>query len=114
MRSLNKAKKMIGAVPVTVGVDGKRWRRVRSLSASGPTDRHFVLETKPDGSATVRFGDGVHGASPNKGLRIDVTFGRGAAAIRIGLRRERKGNQTEDQSLWTSIRNRTKAISFSR
>ena len=56
--------------PVTVRVDGKRWRRVLTLSASGSADLHFVVETKPNGSSTVRFGDGVHGASPSKALKV--------------------------------------------
>jgi len=99
--------------PVTVRVDGKRWRRVLTLSASDSTDHHFVVETKPDGSTTVRFGDGVHGASPSKALKVDVSFGTGAGAIRIGLRRFRTtGFRTRDQELWSSIRNRTSAIVF--
>jgi hypothetical protein len=61
----------------------------------------------------VRFGDGVHGASPSKALKVEVTFGTGAGAIRIGLRRSRTtGSRTRDQALWSSIRNRTSAIVF--
>lgn len=60
---------------VTVRVDGKRWRRVLTLLASAPTDHHFLVETQPNGSTTVRFGDGVHGASPSKALKVDATFG---------------------------------------
>jgi hypothetical protein len=99
--------------PVTVRVDGKRWRRVLTLTASGSADFHFVVETKPNGSTTVLFGDGIHGASPSKALKVDVTFGSGAGAIRIGLRRSRTtGSKTRDQALWSSIRNRTSAIVF--
>src|SRR5262245_51499392 len=99
--------------PVTVRVDGKRWRRVLTFSASGSTDHHFLVETKPNGSTTVRFGDGIHGASPGKALTVDATFGTGAGAIRIGLRRSRTtGSKTRDQALWSSIRNRTSAIVF--
>jgi hypothetical protein len=98
---------------VTVRIDGKRWRRVLTLSASGSTDHDFVLETKPNGSTTVRFGDGIHGASPGKALKVDATFGTGAGAIRMGLRRSRTtGSPTRDQALWVSIRNRTLAIDF--
>jgi hypothetical protein len=99
--------------PVTVRVDGKRWRRVLTFSASGSTDHHFLVETKPNGSTTVRFGDGIHGASPGKALTVVATFGTGAGAIRIGLRRSRTtGSRTRDQALWVSIRNHAKAISF--
>jgi hypothetical protein len=61
---------------VTVRVDGKRWRRVLSFSDSGSADHHFLLETKPNGSTTVRFGDGVHGASPRKALKVDAILGQ--------------------------------------
>jgi len=67
---------------VTVRVDGKRWRRVPTLSASRPADQHFFVEIKRNGSTTVRFGDGVHGASPNKTSKMELTFGTGAGAIR--------------------------------
>ncbi len=98
---------------VTVRVDGKRWRRVLTLLASAPTDHHFLVETQPNGSTTVRFGDGVHGASPSKALKVDATFGTGAGAIRIGLRRSRtKGSRTSDQALWSLVRNRTLAIAL--
>jgi len=35
---------------------------VVSLEKSGPEDRHFVATTDTNGSSTVRFGDGEHGA----------------------------------------------------
>ena len=48
-----------------------------------------------------------------KALKVDATFGTGAGAIRIGLRRSRTtGSRTRNQALWVSIRNRTKVISF--
>ena len=99
--------------PVTVRVDGKRWRRVPTLSTSRPTDQHFLVEIKRNGSTTLRFGDGVHGASPSKASKMELTFGTGAGAIRIGLRRSRATHSiTTDQALWSAIRNRTRAIDF--
>jgi hypothetical protein len=55
----------------------------------------------------------TNGASPSKALKVEVTFGTGAGAMRIGLRRSRTtGSRTRDQALWSSIRNRTSAIVF--
>ena len=114
MRSSKQNRKKAEPVPmdVTVRVDGKRWRRVLNLSASGPADRHFLLKTEPNGSTTVQFGDGVHGASASKAMKVDVTFRARADAVRIGLRRSATPH-TKDQVLWSAIRNRTQAICFS-
>ncbi len=97
---------------VTVKIDGKRWRRVLTLSRSGPTERHFVLETDHAGCTTVRFGDGVHGASASCAARVDVTVKTDEDPIQISLRRSAV-TPTEDQTLWVTIRNRTNAIAFS-
>jgi hypothetical protein len=53
------------ATKAGVVVAGESWRHVESLLESGPNDRHFVAIGGDDGSVTVRFGDGVHGARPS-------------------------------------------------
>ena len=45
-----KRTKKADPVHVIVKVDGRRWRRVLSLSGSRSDDRHYVLETRPNGS----------------------------------------------------------------
>lgn len=53
-----------GNAPVlsaTVTVDGNRWTAVQDFDASGPTDRHYVLD-RVDG--VIRFGDGRTGRIP--------------------------------------------------
>jgi hypothetical protein len=79
MRNAKQKQKRDDPVPVdiTVRVDGKRWRRVLTLSASGPTDRVYVVKTDPDGSTTVRFGDGVNGAALPIGAYVAVTYRHG-------------------------------------
>src|SRR5262245_62208987 len=72
-----KRTKKADPVHVVVKVDGRRWRRVRSLSGSRSDDRHYVLETRPNGSATVQFGDGGHGASERKASKVEITYGTG-------------------------------------
>src|SRR5262249_16389183 len=61
-----KRTKKADPVHVIVKVDGRRWRRVLSLSGSRSHARHYVLETRPNGPATVQFGDGAHGALASK------------------------------------------------
>ena len=43
-------------------LDNEVWHRVPSLANSSPEDRHFVLNTDENGTTTLRFGDGIHGA----------------------------------------------------
>jgi len=49
-------------ISIELQIDGEAWHRVASLEKSGPDDRHFVLTTDENGTTTVRFGDGEHGA----------------------------------------------------
>ena len=54
-------------VEAEVAVDGERWTEVADFDASGPTDRHYVLDAA---SGVVRFGDGVSGAMPDPDARV--------------------------------------------
>jgi predicted phage baseplate assembly protein len=54
-------------VEAEVSVDSERWTAVPDFDASGPTDRHYVLDAA-DG--TVQFGDGVDGAMPDPDARV--------------------------------------------
>jgi len=108
-----KRNKKADPVHVVVKVDGRRWRQVLSLSGSRSDDRHYVLETRPNGSATVQFGDGAHGASASKASRVEITYrtgGGGAGNVRLCLRRTAR--PTRDLALWVAIRNRTHAVNF--
>jgi hypothetical protein len=108
-----KRTKKVDSVRVVVQVDGRRWRRVLSLSRSKSDDRHYVLETEPNGSATVRFGDGVHGASASEALRVEITYRTGtggAGDVRLNLCRAAR--PTRDLALWAAIHNRTHAVKF--
>src|SRR5262249_31503261 len=96
-----KRTKKADPVHVVVKVDGRRWRRVPSLSGSRSDDRHCVLETRPNGSATVQFGDGAPGASASKASRVEITYrtgGGGAGNVRLCLRRTAR--PTRDLALW--------------
>src|SRR5262249_22095841 len=100
-------------VHVVVKVDGRRWRQVLSLSGSRSDDRHYVLETRPNGSATVQFGDGAHGASASKASRVEITYrtgGGGAGNVRLCLRRT--ATPPRDLVLGVAIRTRTHAVNF--
>jgi hypothetical protein len=57
------------SIVITVTEPGgtTRWQQVDSLGASGPADRHFVVQRDASGSATVLFGDGINGMIPPRG-----------------------------------------------
>src|SRR5262249_18399147 len=51
-----------------------RWREAPHLFASGPADRHYVIERS---LGLVRFGDGTNGRVPPAGGRIVATYDAG-------------------------------------
>jgi hypothetical protein len=67
------------AVPVVTLTDseGNGWTPQPDLLSSGSGDRHFVVEVEQDGTASLRFGDGEHGALPDPGLTFTATYGVG-------------------------------------
>ncbi len=57
--------------------DGRHWRPVRDLLASGPFHPELVAEVGNDSVAQLRFGDGEYGLRPRAALVLDMTFRRG-------------------------------------
>jgi predicted phage baseplate assembly protein len=57
------------------------WRVRHDLLGSGATSRDFVVETGDDGSARLRFGDGVNGTRPDAGTSFTAHYrvGNGSA-----------------------------------
>lgn len=47
---------------LTVRVNGVAWREVPSLYLAGPHDEAYIVRLNDDSSATIQFGDGMHGA----------------------------------------------------
>jgi predicted phage baseplate assembly protein len=63
------------AVPaVALYADGERWEPVRELLNSDRFATDFVVETEEDGSAGIRFGDGVLGRQPTPGAKFEATY----------------------------------------
>jgi predicted phage baseplate assembly protein len=64
-----------GAEPVRItsrdGAGVLVWRRCDDLAAQGPVDRVFELDTA---SGRLRFGNGVNGMRPAKGLQLSATY----------------------------------------
>jgi hypothetical protein len=58
-----------------------KWYVVCQLLDSKQFDRHFVVETKNNGRAMIRFGDGKFGMRPPQGSHLKVTYrvGNGAS-----------------------------------
>ncbi|WP_327351812.1 putative baseplate assembly protein [Streptomyces sp. NBC_01304] len=50
------------------------WEPRRDLFESGPRERHFVGELDDDGRLALRFGDGLHGARPTPGARLELRY----------------------------------------
>jgi hypothetical protein len=66
---------------LTVRVNGVRWHETDGLVFAGLTDHTYVTRTGGDGSTTVTFGDGTHGARLPTGTENVV------AAFRLGAGR---------------------------
>jgi hypothetical protein len=56
-------------LPITVG--GTEWKQVADFDASGPDDRHYVVDHE---RGVVRFGDGVRGEVPEPDLPVRATW----------------------------------------
>ncbi len=66
------------APELEVYVDGRRWRHVDTLFASGPRDPVYVVRQDADGKSYVQFGDGKTGA------RLSSGRGNVVARLRTG------------------------------
>ena len=67
------------ALPAIAVQGAATWAVQPDLLNSGPTALDFVVEMENDGSATLRFGDGVLGSKPASGLTASYRTGNGAA-----------------------------------
>ncbi|WP_174521128.1 baseplate J/gp47 family protein, partial [Kribbia dieselivorans] len=76
------------ASTLEVSVDGLRWRERVSTYGAAPHERVFVTRDEPDGTESVVFGDGRHGArlpSGSANVRARYRIGAGAAGnLRVG------------------------------
>jgi type VI secretion system (T6SS) baseplate-like injector VgrG len=60
---------------IELQIEGEVWHRVAALDNSGPEDRHFVVTVDTDGTSSVRFGDGEHGARlPSGADQVVATY----------------------------------------
>jgi hypothetical protein len=62
---------------ITLAQNGSTWTPVRDLLSSARNALNFVVETQNDGSAMLRFGDGILGAPPVAGLVATYRTGNG-------------------------------------
>jgi predicted phage baseplate assembly protein len=65
------------AIDVRSEGDRRRWMARRDLLASDGEAAEFVVETRNDGLAVLRFGDGVNGRSPLAGDRLTARLRAG-------------------------------------
>lgn len=59
---------------------GLLWSAERDLLDGDAFERAFVAEPEEDGSVTLRFGDGVHGAIPRPGAQLAASYRLGGGA----------------------------------
>lgn len=64
----------------TLLADTEPWLPVYDLLASGADDAQFVVEVEYDGSATLRFGDDVHGRRPETDTSFEAHYRVGNGA----------------------------------
>jgi hypothetical protein len=66
---------------VTLTVDGIAWSEVPTLYAAGPRDAVYATRMADDGTESIQFGDGVHGARVTSGrANVVATYRRGTGA----------------------------------
>ncbi|OYY68104.1 putative baseplate assembly protein [Sphingomonas sp. 28-63-12] len=69
------------AVPAVALADGRwEWQARRDLIGSDDDDRHFVVEIDDEGVAHLRFGDGMHGRSPDVGAAPIARYRTGSGS----------------------------------
>jgi hypothetical protein len=64
---------------IELNADGSTWTPVRDLLGSPRTALNFVVEMENDGTASLRFGDGVLGSKAVPGLIATYRVGNGTA-----------------------------------
>jgi hypothetical protein len=64
---------------ISLSESGSLWSPRRDLLASSNNAPDFVVEMKDDGTAVLRFGDGILGSSPVSGLVATYRTGNGTA-----------------------------------
>jgi hypothetical protein len=59
--------------------DSNVWKPLPDLLETGPFSRNFIVETEDDGTARLRFGDGLLGEAPTAALFANYRTGNGSA-----------------------------------
>jgi predicted phage baseplate assembly protein len=78
---LQSARLALPAVLELTDAGGQNWSPRRDLLSSDAFDTVFVLEVENGGKASLRFGDGIYGMTPEAGVAMTVTYriGNGVA-----------------------------------
>ena len=80
-RTLDPAAHTITLTGELNGAPSARWAAASDLLSASPDDNAFVVEVESDGSACLRFGDGVNGKAPATATAFTAAYrvGNGAA-----------------------------------
>jgi len=79
VRRLRREGRPVLVIEIDAGDGFELWEEVAELTASGPDDRHFVVDVE---SGCIRFGDGSRGRRPPSGSRVRGRYGSGSGASR--------------------------------
>ncbi|WP_213956948.1 putative baseplate assembly protein [Variovorax sp. dw_954] len=66
------ARAALPEITLSTAAAGPTWTPVSDLLESGPDDAGFVVEVESDGTAKLRFGDGVNGRAPDAGTQFNA------------------------------------------
>jgi hypothetical protein len=77
--SLTQDPRAAAAAVTLLDANGNTWTPLRDLLNTNAFDHNFVVETEDDGTATLRFGDGVLGAPPVTSFTATYRTGNGSA-----------------------------------
>lgn len=66
--------KITPELSITVTINGRAWKLVRSLRNAQPSDKVYVIDPE---TGYLQFGDGIHGSKPPAGSRIGIKYRQG-------------------------------------
>jgi hypothetical protein len=94
---------------VTVTVNDQEWRLVPDLQQAGSSDAVYFLDRE---TGSIRFGDGVHGAIPQIGSTVSVSYcygGRSAGNISKSI-----DKHDDVERFWILVRDSQQVLGWGR
>jgi hypothetical protein len=87
---------------IDLEVNGEPWQRVSSFDESSPEDKHYSVRIDDDGTASIRFGDGKHGARLPTGTTVINATHKHYSGVRLQQGRVQLDNNV-DREMGNSV-----------